>query len=142
MMRVGIATDHGGFGLKRELFAQLRAAGHDVVKTEDKGQARGQTFLGGGVARPARGRELASWAKRSPTGRQCVKSYLAKSLKNATSPRRRSRGFRVESGPISAPARTTTQLDERRAKKCSANERSCDCSTGGDAARHCCHSLR
>jgi ribose 5-phosphate isomerase B len=30
-MRVGIATDHGGFGLKGELVAQLRAAGHEVV---------------------------------------------------------------------------------------------------------------
>ena len=30
-MKVGIATDHGGFGLKEELVAQLRAAGHDVV---------------------------------------------------------------------------------------------------------------
>jgi len=30
-MRVGIATDHGGFGLKEELVAQLRAAGHEVV---------------------------------------------------------------------------------------------------------------
>ena len=30
-MRVGIATDHGGFGLKGDLVAQLRAAGHDVV---------------------------------------------------------------------------------------------------------------
>ena len=30
-MRVGIATDHGGFGLKEELVAQLRASGHDVV---------------------------------------------------------------------------------------------------------------
>ncbi len=30
-MRIGIATDHGGFGLKEELVAQLRAAGHDVV---------------------------------------------------------------------------------------------------------------
>ena len=29
--RVGIATDHGGFGLKEELVAQLRAAGHEVV---------------------------------------------------------------------------------------------------------------
>ena len=29
--RVGIATDHGGFGLKEELLAQLRAAGHEVV---------------------------------------------------------------------------------------------------------------
>ena len=30
-MRVGIATDHGGFGLKEDLVALLRAAGHDVV---------------------------------------------------------------------------------------------------------------
>ena len=30
-MRVGIATDHGGFGLKEELAAYLREAGHDVV---------------------------------------------------------------------------------------------------------------
>ena len=30
-MRVGIATDHGGFGLKDEVVARLRAAGHDVV---------------------------------------------------------------------------------------------------------------
>jgi|SRR6516162_71746 len=30
-MRVGIATDHGGFGLKEELAGQLRAAGHEVV---------------------------------------------------------------------------------------------------------------
>lgn len=30
-MRVGIATDHGGFGLKEELVQQLRAAGHEVV---------------------------------------------------------------------------------------------------------------
>ena len=29
--QVGIATDHGGFGLKEELVAQLRAAGHEVV---------------------------------------------------------------------------------------------------------------
>ena len=30
-MRVGIATDHGGFGLKQEFVAQLRAAGHEVI---------------------------------------------------------------------------------------------------------------
>jgi ribose 5-phosphate isomerase B len=30
-MRVGIATDHGGFGLKEALVAELRAAGHEVV---------------------------------------------------------------------------------------------------------------
>src|SRR5690242_14081701 len=31
MMKVGIAADHGGFGLKEELVAQLRGAGHEVV---------------------------------------------------------------------------------------------------------------
>jgi ribose 5-phosphate isomerase B len=30
-MRVGIASDHGGFDLKEELVAQLRTAGHEVV---------------------------------------------------------------------------------------------------------------
>jgi ribose 5-phosphate isomerase B len=30
-MRIGIATDHGGFGLKQELVSRLCAAGHEVV---------------------------------------------------------------------------------------------------------------
>src|ERR1700730_6838672 len=30
-MRVGIATDHGGFGLKQDLLARLQASGHEVV---------------------------------------------------------------------------------------------------------------
>ena len=30
-MHLGIATDHGGFGLKQDLVARLRAAGHDIV---------------------------------------------------------------------------------------------------------------
>jgi ribose 5-phosphate isomerase B len=30
-MRVGIATDHGGFSLKEDLVAQLRTAGHEIV---------------------------------------------------------------------------------------------------------------
>jgi len=30
-MRVGIATDHGGFSLKEDLLKQLRAAGHEVI---------------------------------------------------------------------------------------------------------------
>jgi len=30
-MRIGIATDHGGFGLKEELVAQLLATGHEIV---------------------------------------------------------------------------------------------------------------
>jgi ribose 5-phosphate isomerase B len=30
-MRVGIATDHGGFTLKENILSQLRAAGHEIV---------------------------------------------------------------------------------------------------------------
>jgi ribose 5-phosphate isomerase B len=30
-MHIGIATDHGGFGLKQELSARLRSAGHEVT---------------------------------------------------------------------------------------------------------------
>jgi len=30
-MRVGVAADHGGFGLNEELVAELRAAAHEVV---------------------------------------------------------------------------------------------------------------
>jgi ribose 5-phosphate isomerase B len=30
-MRLGIATDHGGYGLKEELLGELKAAGHEVV---------------------------------------------------------------------------------------------------------------
>ncbi|HZZ77281.1 MAG TPA: RpiB/LacA/LacB family sugar-phosphate isomerase [Gemmataceae bacterium] len=30
-MRVGICTDHGGFTLKEDLAARLRAAGHEIV---------------------------------------------------------------------------------------------------------------
>jgi ribose 5-phosphate isomerase B len=30
-MRLGIATDHGGFGLKEELVTRLETAGHEVV---------------------------------------------------------------------------------------------------------------
>ena len=30
-MRIGIAADHGGFGLKEDLRSRLTAAGHDVV---------------------------------------------------------------------------------------------------------------
>ena len=30
-MRVGIATDHGGFGWKEELVAHLRVAEHEVI---------------------------------------------------------------------------------------------------------------
>jgi len=30
-MRIGIATDHGGFDLKQKLVERLRAAGHEIV---------------------------------------------------------------------------------------------------------------
>jgi ribose 5-phosphate isomerase B len=30
-MRIGIATDHGGFALKEELLVQLKAANHEVI---------------------------------------------------------------------------------------------------------------
>lgn len=30
-MRIGIATDHGGFGLKETIAQRIRAAGHEVV---------------------------------------------------------------------------------------------------------------
>ena len=30
-MRIGIATDHGGFALKQELAAKLKSAGHEIV---------------------------------------------------------------------------------------------------------------
>ena len=43
-MRVGIATDHGGFGLKEELVAQLRAAGHEVVDFGAHGMAPGDDY--------------------------------------------------------------------------------------------------
>lgn len=30
-MRIGIATDHGGFALKEQLFTRLKSAGHEVM---------------------------------------------------------------------------------------------------------------
>ncbi len=36
-MRVGIAADHGGFGLKEEMVARLRRAGHEIVDFGAKG---------------------------------------------------------------------------------------------------------
>lgn len=30
-MRIGIATDHGGFGMKQELLGRLKKAGHEVT---------------------------------------------------------------------------------------------------------------
>jgi ribose 5-phosphate isomerase B len=41
-MRVGIATDHGGFGLKEELVTHLQEAGHEVV---DRGYPAAYLFL-------------------------------------------------------------------------------------------------
>jgi ribose 5-phosphate isomerase B len=38
-MRIAVGSDHGGFGLKRELLGKLRAAGHDVVDLGTDGEA-------------------------------------------------------------------------------------------------------
>ena len=43
-MRLGIATDHGGFSLKQDLVERLRAAGHESVAQQavvggDRGNA-------------------------------------------------------------------------------------------------------
>ena len=43
-MRVGIATDHGGFGLKEELVNQLRTAGHQVVDFGANSFANGDDY--------------------------------------------------------------------------------------------------
>jgi ribose 5-phosphate isomerase B len=43
-MRVGIATDHGGFGLKEELVAQLRTAGNEVIDFGAHGLAQGDDY--------------------------------------------------------------------------------------------------
>ena len=43
-MRVGIATDHGGFGLKEEIVTRLRAAGHEVVDFGAHGMIAGDDY--------------------------------------------------------------------------------------------------
>ena len=43
-MRVGVATDHGGFGLKEDLVARLRAAGHEVVDFGAHGLDQGDDY--------------------------------------------------------------------------------------------------
>ena len=43
-MRVGIATDHGGFGLKEELVSRIRAAGHEVVDFGAHALAEGDDY--------------------------------------------------------------------------------------------------
>ena len=43
-MRVGIATDHGGFALKEELLARFRAAGHEVVDFGAYGMNSGDDY--------------------------------------------------------------------------------------------------
>jgi ribose 5-phosphate isomerase B len=43
-MRVGIATDHGGFGLKEELVSRIRAAGHEVVDFGAHSLAEGDDY--------------------------------------------------------------------------------------------------
>src|SRR5215472_5179379 len=48
-MRVGIATDHGGFGLKEELVDRIRAAGHEVVDFGAHQLDRDVAICGSGV---------------------------------------------------------------------------------------------
>jgi ribose 5-phosphate isomerase B len=43
-VRVGIATDHGGFSLKQDLAARLRAAGHEVVDFGANGLNEGDDY--------------------------------------------------------------------------------------------------
>jgi ribose 5-phosphate isomerase B len=43
-MRGGIATDHGGFGLKEELVAHLRGAGHEVIEFGAHGLSQGDNY--------------------------------------------------------------------------------------------------
>ena len=43
-MRVGIATDHGGFALKQDLVARLRAAGHEVADFGAEGLHPGDDY--------------------------------------------------------------------------------------------------
>jgi ribose 5-phosphate isomerase B len=43
-MRIGIATDHGGFALKEELVACLRTAGHEVVDFGDEEMRVGDDY--------------------------------------------------------------------------------------------------
>jgi len=53
-MRVGIATDHGGFALKEELIAHLRGVGHDVVDSGANSVNQGDDYPDF-VIPPARG---------------------------------------------------------------------------------------
>lgn len=43
-MRIGIATDHGGFALKQELVIQLRAAGYEVVDFGAQSLSQGDDY--------------------------------------------------------------------------------------------------
>jgi ribose 5-phosphate isomerase B len=43
-MRIGIATDHGGFDLKEGLLVHLRAAGHEVVDFGAHGLSDGDDY--------------------------------------------------------------------------------------------------
>ena len=43
-MRIGIATDHGGFNLKEELVKQLREAGHEVIDFGAHGLNQGDDY--------------------------------------------------------------------------------------------------
>jgi ribose 5-phosphate isomerase B len=43
-MKIGIATDHGGFGLKEELVSRIGAAGHEIVDFGAHGMNSGDDY--------------------------------------------------------------------------------------------------
>ena len=43
-MRIAVATDHGGFALKEQLVARLRAAGHEIVDFGAKSLDEGDDY--------------------------------------------------------------------------------------------------
>jgi ribose 5-phosphate isomerase B len=63
-MRIGVATDHGGFSLKEELIAQLRAAGHEVVDFGAKSLSPDDDYpdyVSRSAGRWRRGRSSVAW---------------------------------------------------------------------------------
>jgi hypothetical protein len=56
-MRIGIATDHGGFELKEKLAARLRDAGHEMPNGSWKGVLLGLKPVGAGANAGCMGRK-------------------------------------------------------------------------------------
>ena len=99
-MRVGIATDHGGFGLKEELVAQLRAAGHEVVDfgahTLDPHDDY-PDFVSRSPAQSWRGRSNEAWrsAEAASARRSAPTRSRASAPRSSTTTSRRSRAWRT-----------------------------------------------